>query len=252
MAHVLAPVLEHEGAADRTLLLKVRRACGGSALINKSAVAALPALAQGELEQMVLRANPSGQAGGRSNAPPLAKEEPNDDDPADAQHLRRLLDAAQIGDPCEQGIPRHGILRKCEKAAAAGQIMETNLLAASDLPKTCLDLPLAAWMLAAGREFWAKLITGQCVPGDCINRLTHVASLANDSRYQPEVAARAAVRYDADRMSSVLLGASFLTVASSRASCSGDACAISTAQRLNASCKKNTALEIHAKSAVLR
>lgn len=90
MAQLLAPVLEHEGAADRTLLLKVLRASGGSGLMNKSAVAALPALAQGELEQMVLRANPSGQAGGWSNAPPLAKEEPHDDDPADTQHLRRL------------------------------------------------------------------------------------------------------------------------------------------------------------------
>lgn len=44
------------------------------------------------------------------------------------------------------------------------------------------------------------------MPGDCINRLTHVTSLASDSRYQPEVAASAAVRYDADRMSSAHLG----------------------------------------------
>jgi hypothetical protein len=44
------------------------------------------------------------------------------------------------------------------------------------------------------------MLTGQCVAGDCLNRLAHVAHIALDSRFSADVAARAAVRYDAKFM----------------------------------------------------
>ena len=43
--------------------------------------------------------------------------------------------------------------------------------------------------------------------GDCLNRLTHVAAVATDSRFSAAVAERAAVRYDAARLNCVSLDA---------------------------------------------
>ena len=80
-------------------------------------------------------------------------------------------------------------------------------ISVADFPKSWQDRPLASWLLVTVRRFWAQLVAGIAGPGDCLNRLTHVAIVALDSRHYPRIAERAAVRYDAERFEKVGLRA---------------------------------------------
>ena len=229
----LAAFLLDQGATNRRQVLDILRVRAGemAMLWALSAVPPIEGIAIAALENFVSAAN--GNAGaawdvqcassgagydahqrpmqnhGADVGQPAASQPDSLDDtnPADYGVLRPLLDEAKLGDPAEEGIPRRNMFEEAVRAGVMHTVPYEKAIAIGAFPKTWQDRPLAAWLLVTVRRFWAQLVTGIAGPGDCLNRLTHVALVALDSRHPSHVAERASVRYDAERFEKVGLRA---------------------------------------------
>lgn len=82
-------------------------------------------------------------------------------------------------------------------------IPHVSAIERAEFPKAWKERPLVAWLQQQVRQFWALCVTGTSAPGDCFNRLAHVAHMALDARFSAETAQRAAVRYDSYQYQSV-------------------------------------------------
>ena len=103
-----------QGAVSRTDVLQVLRINGGEAVMwyGRNAQPPFKLMALGALESMAVRAYPAAREGQQGAAEvmapaaaPAAGAAPSEDDVADFGVLRPLLDASQIGEPTEEGIP---------------------------------------------------------------------------------------------------------------------------------------------------
>ena len=209
VAAALADFLSGEGATSRKDILEILRANGGNFIMNRAqwAEPALSGLHFARLEAIASQCNPS-HAESSQQPPSTAQEqrnEPSDEAPADFGMLRPLLDAAAMGEPTEEGIPRHGMLKRAVAAASKHTLPDYPAIDVGTFPRQWRDRPLSRWLRHTVRQFWALSVTGVTGVGDCFNRLTHVACIANDARYPPNVAERAAVRYDAECFQGVCL-----------------------------------------------
>ena len=91
------------------------------------------------------------------------------------------------------------------RAANQHTIPFTHDMPSGKFPKEWAERPLAHWLSQVVTGFWADTIVGAAGVGDCFNRISHVAAVAQDRRFPAAVAARAAIRYDAARCNGVCL-----------------------------------------------
>ena len=199
-----------QGALSRANILSMLRACDGYAVLDRAQKVAPPMslLALAALEGLVKSAGtPVWKSGaGQSSAQePLPKQMPLVDEnaPVDFGKIRPFLDEAQMGEPTESGIPRAGMFDAAVAAGTKHTIPYRDAINFGEFPKGWTDRPLAHWMQDVTRRYWSLCITGVAGPGDCYNRLSQVAAVALDHRYSSDVAARAAVRYDAEMYNKV-------------------------------------------------
>ena len=188
-----------EGIADSSALFEALSA-GGSDGIPLLLERARPALKTGAytyLRTACLHAG--GLASGSSDlhatpksSSPAAPASSQSDDLPDYRNLRKLLDAADFGEPLPHALPPKKVLDQCSDAAKHHSVVQQGLL--SDAPR---ERPFARALMEQIRTSWAELLTGRTSPADVLNVLFGMAEVAADVRQPAAVAEKAAVRYAA-------------------------------------------------------
>lgn len=188
---VLAAFCIGQGATTRKGILRALRVAGGEVALvyarNSQPPMKLNVL--GSLEDMVWKANPRWHPEGLAAPGPIETPVAKDEHAiVDFGQLRPLLDQAMIGEPTKQGVPRQGMLDMAESAARKHTLPSAKPIEPGEFPKGWEERPLAKWLQDAVRRFWCQTLTGVAGVGDCLNRLSHVSSVALDHRFDAHVA----------------------------------------------------------------